>query len=317
MSGNSFGRHFIIHTFGESHGAALGAIVDGCPAGLDFDLSFLQSELDRRRPGTNQSVSSRQEPDQVEVLSGVFQGKTLGTPIALIVRNQDQRSADYDQIQNQPRPGHADDIWRQKYGHVDHRGGGRSSGRETVSRVLGGAVAKMVLQKIYPNLKFETRIIQMGPFQNPSETQIAEALEKAKAQGESFGAQIELRIQNPPPSLGQPVFHKLKSDLAGAMMSVGATTAIEFGAGTAAGFAKGTEFHRSNQAVYGGLRGGISTGEDIVMKITMKPTSSILDVAKQGRHDPCIGLRARPVFEAMAALVLVDHHLGLNQDQFR
>lgn len=339
MTANSFGQKFVLHTFGESHGVAMGAIIDGCPAGLKFDETFLQSELNRRRPGQSEVVSQRNEADQAEVLSGVFEGKTLGTPIAVMIRNQDARSKDYDKIKTLSRVGHADDLWLEKFGHQDHRGGGRSSGRETVARVIGGAVAKMLLLQVAPNMHIMAYVDQIGEFRlTPKEEndflnsnksiddytlrfpsrqhdEVVEELKKAQAEGESFGGSIKIVVQNSPKGLGQPVFHKLKSDLAAAIMSVGATTGFEIGSGFAAIHEKGTDFHQKDQTVYGGIRGGISTGEDILLRVAFKPTSSILDIAKKGRHDPCIVTRALPVLESMIALVLADHVLLSRTDQ--
>lgn len=345
MSANSFGENFRILSFGESHGNALGVVIDGCPAGVIFDDIFLRSELERRRPGlwaaTAQApVSERQEADQAEILSGVFEGKTLGTPIAIMVRNHDARPADYEALKNNPRAGHADDVWQQKFQHRDHRGGGRSSGRETVARVMGGAVAQMALRQIAPELRVRAFAFSIGPFQLTTEeretflssTQSADefqarfpsaravavqkGLQDIRAAHDSWGGIVEIVIQNVPAGWGQPVFHKLKSDLAAAMMSVGASSAFELGAGLHDRNITGQAFHREAASdVYGGIRGGISTGGVISFKVHFKPTSSILDVAKQGRHDPCIVIRALPVLEAMTALVLVDHALWARRDR--
>lgn len=318
MSANSFGSRFVITTFGESHGVALGVIIDGCPAGLAWDDKLLQANMQKRRPGTSQVVSGRQEADQYEVLSGVFEGQTLGTPIAMIVRNQDARSQDYATIKNSPRAGHADDVWRDKFGHSDHRGGGRSSGRETLCRVLAGSVAQMLVLKSAPQMLIQTQVIQIGKVSvqgPPYPDDINDMLKKAQQEGESFGGVIQIRIQNPPKGLGQPVFHKLKSDLASAFMSIGAVSAVELGAGVHSTVEKGTEFHhKSDSENYGGIRGGISTGEDIIFRVHVKPTSSLLDVAKKGRHDPFIGTRAVQVVESMAYLVLADHLLWAKTD---
>jgi chorismate synthase len=341
MSANSFGEIFKITSFGESHGAALGVVIDGCPAGVHFDLKLLQSCLNRRKPGTSTSVSQRQEPDQFEVLSGIFEQKTLGTPIAIMTRNLDARSEDYDKISKQSRHGHADEAWKSKFKHSDPRGGGRSSGRETVARVMAGAVAEMFIQATKSELKVLGFSTQIGEFKLSEQEAlqakklsraevdqfaarfpslansevVRESLEKARLQGQSYGGVAEFVIQNAPKNLGQPVFHKLKSDLAVAVMSLGATSAFEIGDGVHASQALGTEFHNLSQsAQYGGLRGGISTGEDIVIRAHFKPTSSILDVAKQGRHDPCIVTRAIPVIEAMIWLVLADHILWARKD---
>jgi len=320
-------------TFGESHGAALGAVIEGCPAGLKFDHELLQKELHRRRPGQSDVVTQRNESDRAEVLSGVFENKTLGTPIAVLIRNQDAKSNDYQNIKNEPRAGHADDVWHEKFGHNDYRGGGRSSGRETAARVIGGAIAQMLNQTLAPKMQVIAYADQIGEFRLTSKEetefinsnksiddyllrfpssqhdQVIELLRKAKDEGESFGGSIRLVIRNPLKGLGQPVFHKLKADLASAMMSVGATTGFEIGAGFSSVHQKGTDFHQNNQSVYGGIRGGISTGDEITMRVAFKPTSSILDVAKKGRHDPCIVTRAVPVLESMVHLVLADHIL--------
>ena len=317
MSANQFGNRFVVTTFGESHGVALGVVIDGCPAGVHFDLDLLKADLEKRRPGRLKTTSSRNELDVPEVLSGVFEKKTLGTPIAVIVRNTDQRSEDYDQIQNQARAGHADDVWKLKFGHSDHRGGGRSSGRETLCRVIAGSVAQMCLQQMFPSLKVKTQITQVGPLQVKADNaaEIEALLLNAKAQGESFGGIAQIEIEALPAGLGQPVFHKFKADLAAAMMSVGATQSVEIG-----DFADvsqpGTEFHSNqSQTQYGGIRGGISTGEKVIVQVVFKPTSSILDVAKKGRHDPCIVPRALPVLEAMARLVIMDHVLWQKTDR--
>lgn len=337
MSANSFGTRFVITTFGESHGTALGVVIDGCPANLKFDEALLLKELSRRRPGGN-LVSQRKEEDIPEILSGVFEGKTLGTPITIIVRNKDQKSQDYEQIKNAARAGHADDVWQQKFGHRDHRGGGRSSGRETVARVMAGAVAQMLCQQLAPGIKLKGYSAQVGNFILSSDERkniwnqdidsftarfpstqhekVSQLLSEAQTQGESYGGLAEIRIQGAPAGLGQPVFHKLKADLAAAYMGLGATTGVELGAGAEATQNKGTEFHKNSQSEnYGGIRGGISTGEEILFKVHFKPTSSILDVAKMGRHDPYIGTRAIPVLEAMTWLVLADHLLWQRSDR--
>lgn len=340
MSANSFGTKLILHSFGESHGVALGAVIEGCPAGLDFDFKLLQKELSRRRPGSEAWVTQRNESDEPEVLSGVFEGKTLGTPIAIIVRNKDAQSQDYENIKSTPRAGHADDMWKAKFHHSDHRGGGRSSGRETLCRVIGGAVARMLLKKMYPQLNILGFATQIGPFElsakdlqslpenqetldqfvarfpSVQHEEVKNLLVKAREEeGQSFGGVAEVRVKNMPQGLGQPVFHKLKSDLAQALMSVGAVTGFEIGEGFAATKALGTDFHKQNKNQYGGIRGGISTGEDLILKVAFKPTSSLLDVAKKGRHDPCIVPRAIPVLEAMVALVLADHALWAKTDR--
>ncbi len=345
MSANTFGQNFRLTSFGESHGGALGAVIDGCPAGVLFDEEFLKSELQRRRPGlwgeeSAAPVSARQESDAPEILSGVFEGRTLGTPIAMMVRNQDARSQDYDALKDNARAGHADDTWQVKFGHRDHRGGGRSSGRETVARVLGGAVAQMGLRQIAPLLKIRTYAGAIGNFQltqeerriflasaksgdefaarfpSPRAIDVAAGLREIQAAGDSWGGIAEVVVQGLPAGWGQPVFRKLKSDLAQASLSVGAASAFELGEGLHDPQLTGQNFHQNAQSAnYGGIRGGISTGEDITFRVHFKPTSSIMDVAKKGRHDPCIVIRAIPVIQAMTALVLIDHALWARTDR--
>lgn len=317
MSANSFGHLFKITTFGESHGAGLGVVVEGCPSGIPFNYELMLQNLERRRPGLTKGTSTRNESDKPEVLSGIYQGQTLGTPIALLVRNQDARSQDYKEIESQPRIGHADDVWKNKFGNADHRGGGRASGRETVARVMAGSIAQMFVQKMHPETTVKASVKKIGPIEtNWPNPQVVEFLEKAQAEGESYGGIAEVEISHPPLLLGQPVFHKLKSDLASACMSIGATTAFELGVGTEASEKPGSAFHHAADAEeYGGIRGGISTGETIKIKIHFKPTSSIMDVAKKGRHDPCIVPRALPVLESMAWLVLADHVLWKRLDK--
>jgi chorismate synthase len=332
MSANRFGQLFQITSFGESHGTALGVVIEGCPAGLDFNFSLLNQFLERRRPGGSAVVTGRQEADAPEILSGVYEGKTLGTPITIIVRNSDARSGDYEQIKSSPRAGHADDVWKEKFSHTDPRGGGRSSGRETVARVMGGAVAQMLVQANYPetqvwafprqigNLKTEDSDIQLGETCNLKTThkeKIDQMLLGLKSEGDSVGGIAEIWVPAPPKSLGQPVFHKLKADLSAAYMSIGATTGVELGGGFSLAEQRGTEVHTDKGAseVYGGIRGGLTTGEKLILRVAFKPTSSILDVAKKGRHDPCIVIRALPVLEAMTWLVLADHILWRRLDK--
>jgi chorismate synthase len=328
---NTFGNRLKMTSFGESHGAALGVLIDGCPSGLVFDMELLQSDLMRRRPGQSSQVSQRQEPDLPEVLSGIFENKTLGTPIAIMVRNKDSNSSEYDLIKNNPRNGHADDVWLEKFGHADHRGGGRTSGRETLSRVIGGSIAKMILKKSCPTFEAVSYVSQIGSLKlvekQDQETKgnVDSLLAKARQDGESYGGEVTVKLKNVPASLGQPVFHKLKADFASAVMSIGATSSFEIGAGIEAKSARGTQFHSSsdfsnsnfgnNSGKYGGIRGGISTGEEIVVRVGFKPTSSILDVSKKGRHDPCIAIRAACVVEAMLCFVLADHLLWKRTDQ--
>jgi chorismate synthase len=324
MSANRFGSLFQLTSFGESHGVAMGAIVEGCPSGVKFDEELLRSELLRRRPGRLKATSGREEEDQAEILSGVFEGKTLGTPIAILIRNQDARPQDYEEMKTEPRTGHADDVWKDKFSNVDHRGGGRSSGRETVSRVIGGAVAQMFLRQSVAGISIQSELSQIGPLQGAFQPEhldpaAEELLVAAKREGRSFGAKVQMRIENVPQGLGQPVFRKLKAELATALMGVGAVIAIEFGEGVEAAKAEGTQFHSeaagSETDRYGGIRGGISTGDPLQIHVTFKPPASVLDVAKKGRHDPCIAIRAIPVLEAMVWLVLADHLLWMRLDR--
>ena len=337
MKGNLFGRTFQLMTFGESHGPAMGAVIEGCPAGVNWRQDLLQRFLDRRRPGRDAISSARQEADQVEVLSGVFEGKTLGTPIAMVVRNQDARSVDYKAELLNMRRGHATDLWQKKFGHSDPRGSGRASGRETVSRVMGGSVARMLVEQIHPEIRVvaftesigpvaldadETRAayeaLQSDPWkvdQFPSRCpssgkngRIEKLLSAAKESGESYGGQVAIEIRGLPEGLGQPVFAKLKSSLADALFGVGATTALEIGAGFTSSGQIGKEFHAEDQS-YGGIRGGLSTGGPVSARVAFKPASSRGELSKQGRHDPCIVPRAVPVLEAMIWLVLADHVL--------
>lgn len=345
MSGNSFGKLFTVTTFGESHGPALGCIVDGCPPGLALTEADLQLDLDRRKPGTSQFTTQRREADEVRILSGVFEGKTTGTPIGLIIENTDQRSKDYSDIKDSFRPAHADYTYTHKYGTRDYRGGGRSSARETAMRVAAGAIAKKYLRE---RLGVEVRgyLSQLGPIKveqvdwsivnsNPffcpdadKIPQMEEYMEKLRKEGESIGAKITVVASSVPPGLGEPIFDRLDAELAHALMSINAVKGVEIGAGFAAIEQKGTQ-HRdemtpegflSNQA--GGILGGISTGQDIIAHIALKPTSSLrlpgrsinvqgepIEVITKGRHDPCVGIRATPIAEAMMALTLMDHYL--------
>lgn len=345
-SANTFGTLFSLHTFGESHGAALGCVVSGVPAGVVWDQGLLVSWLERRRPG-GAGTSARRELDTVEVLSGVFDGKTIGTPIAMITRNQDARPDDYKSLA--PRAGHADDVWQVKFGHRDPRGGGRSSGRETVSRVMGAAVAEMLSNSLAPQSHVfsflevlgphrasinQSRLLELNraavdayPARFPNEAlkqNIVAQLDALRERGESWGGVVCVVIKNPSSSLGQPVFRKFKSDLAQALLTIGAVNGVEFGSGFEAAQQNGTEFHGKQgfsesggytQSVYGGIRGGITTGETVVMRVSFKPTSSILDVAKRGRHDPCVAIRASVVCEAMVQIVLAEHLLWRRLDR--
>lgn len=327
---NTFGHVFKVHTFGESHGPSMGLVIDGCPSGLKIDELKITKYLDRRRPGQNEFVTARNESDKFRILSGIYESKTLGTPIAVDILNQDQQSKDYADLK--PRKGHADQAWVDKFDHVDLRGGGRSSGRETVCRVFAGSIARQALEVLNPELKIYVWIDSVGPIKNksqfrefknqfdnylgiksplgfPDESQqddLMEMLKEAKSIGESYGGVIKVKIKNPKSGLGQPVFSKLKSDLASALFSIGATQGVILGEPDV--HLRGTEFHKLDHP-YGGIQGGISTGQDIELDVLFKPTSSILDVAKAGRHDPCIMPRALVVVESMIAIVLLDHLL--------
>jgi chorismate synthase len=345
MSGNTLGRLFCVTSFGESHGPAIGCVVDGCPPGLALAEADIQQELDRRRPGTSRHVTQRREPDTVEILSGVFEGRTTGTPIALLIRNQDQRSKDYGNIAETFRPGHADYTYWQKYGIRDYRGGGRQSARETAVRVAAGAIAKKWLHERHgveirgymsqlgPNrIAFKSwDAIHANPFFSPDPDIVPELeafMDRLRKSGDSCGARITAVAQGVPVGWGEPVYDKLDAEIAYAMMSINAVKGVEIGAGFRAVEQQGTEHSdemtpegfASNNA--GGILGGISTGQDIVVSIAIKPTSSIrLDrrsidktgkpvvVNTHGRHDPCVGIRATPIAEAMLALVLMDHAL--------
>ncbi|MCA8973585.1 MAG: chorismate synthase [Planctomycetes bacterium] len=320
MASNSFGDLFRITTFGESHGPALGVVIDGCPAGVALDEAGFLPELARRRPGQSAVTTARRESDTPVILSGVFEGRTTGMPIAVTVRNEGQRSQDYEALRHSPRPGHADETYAAKYGHRDHRGGGRSSGRETVARVLAGVVARKLLPA-------EVRIIghalQIGPHraatfdaaqieQNPvrcADAEVAAAMvdyvTRLRDEHDSSGGLIEIIVQNPPPRLGEPVFDKLKARLAGAIMSVGAVTGFAYGAGFATAAMRGRDYV-TDRGNFGGILGGISSGEDLRLLASVKPSTSIGAVAAAGRHDPCIVPRVIPVLEAMVAIALAD-----------
>ncbi len=321
---NTYGRLFKMTSFGESHGEGLGVVIDGMPSGIDFNESILSDFLARRRPG-GELVSSRKELDAPQILSGVVDGKTLGTPISCIFKNVDARSKDYQDLES--RRGHADATWKEKYENVDLRGGGRSSGRETLARVVAGAFAKMAIIEEFPDLDvkavtqsifkfednrytdeifFKTPKTQLGFLSSELSGAVAESILKAKAEGESFGGKIEVRVKNPVASLGQPVFGKIKSKLAEAVMSVGAVKSFSLGDDVDFTKVAGKEFHSMDSAVYGGVLGGITTGETLQFFAEVKPTSSILDVAKVGRHDPCIVPRVLVVLESMVWVVLMD-----------
>lgn len=321
---NTYGQLFRVTTFGESHGEGLGVVIDGCPSKVPFNKAVLDDFLSRRRPGGS-FVSARKERDAPEILSGVFEDKTLGSPISCLFRNTDAKSEDYKDLKD--RRGHADSVWKDKFGHVDSRGGGRSSGRETLSRVVGGAFAKMALLESLPNLdvkavtksiyKFEEKKFTDEEFFGLDKTQLGflsadlskdveSQLLKAKAEGESYGGFVEVRVKNPPASLGQPVFGKIKSRLAEAALSIGAVQSFTLGETVDFTKVTGQDFHKMDVAVYGGILGGVTTGDTISFQVGVKPTSSILDVAKAGRHDPCIIPRMLVVLESMVWMVLMD-----------
>lgn len=353
MSGNTFGKLFSVTSFGESHGPAIGCVVDGCPPGLAIDVSEIQAELERRRPGKSRHTTQRRETDEVRILSGVFEGQTTGTPIALVIENVDQRSKDYSKIKDVFRPAHADYTYRQKYGTRDYRGGGRASARETAVRVAAGSIAKKLLQErlgitvrgylaqlgpLTPSA-FAWSEVDNNPFFSPDAEHVAELetfMDQLRKAGDSIGARVNVVAQGLPPGLGEPVFDRLDADLAHGLMSINAVKGVEIGAGFAAVEQRGTQ-HRdeitpdgflSNHA--GGVLGGISSGQDILVSIALKPTSSLrlpgrsvdihgdsIEVVTHGRHDPCVGIRATPIAEAMVALVLADHwlrHRGQNAD---
>ncbi|MEE4379249.1 MAG: chorismate synthase [Candidatus Competibacteraceae bacterium] len=353
MAGNSFGKLFTVTTFGESHGPALGAIVDGCPPGIPLAEADIQAQLERRRPGKSRHTTQRREPDQVKILSGVFEGLTTGVPIGLLIENVDQKSKDYGNIMDRFRPGHADYTYQQKYGIRDYRGGGRSSARETALRVAAGTIARKVLQDRH-GVEINGYLSQLGPIRpekiiwdtvddnpffcpDPDKVVELEAfMDALRKSGDSIGARVTVVAKGVPPGWGEPVFDRLDADLAHALMSINAVKGVEIGAGFASVEQRGTE-HRdemtpqgflSNNA--GGILGGISTGQDIVVSIALKPTSSIrlpgrsvnmqgeaVEVVTKGRHDPCVGIRATPIAEAMMAIVLLDHllrHRAQNQD---
>ncbi|MCC6206915.1 MAG: chorismate synthase [Gammaproteobacteria bacterium] len=353
MSGNSIGKLFTVTTFGESHGPALGCIVDGCPPGLELSEQDLQHDLDRRKPGQSRHVTQRREDDLAQILSGVFEGRTTGAPIGLLIQNQDQRSKDYSEIMDRFRPGHADYTYQQKYGLRDYRGGGRSSARETAMRVAAGAIAKKCLRTRYgieirgylaqlgpiSPARFDWEEVERNPFFCPDADKVAEMeafMDALRKSGDSIGARINVVASGVMPGLGEPVFDRLDADIAHALMSINAVKGVEIGAGFASIEQRGTE-HRdeitpagflSNNA--GGILGGISSGQDIVASIALKPTSSIrlpgrtvnlhgdpVEVETKGRHDPCVGIRATPIAEAMLAIVLMDHalrHRAQNMD---
>ncbi|QUJ68190.1 chorismate synthase [Photobacterium sp. GJ3] len=345
MAGNTIGQVFRVTTFGESHGVALGCIVDGCPPGLDLTEADMQHDLDRRRPGTSKYTTQRREPDEVKILAGVFEGKTTGTSIGLMIENTDQRSKDYSNIKDLFRPGHADYTYEQKYGIRDYRGGGRSSARETAMRVAAGAIAKKYLKQVH-GIEVRAYLSQMGDvtidkvdwaqveqnaFFCPDASKVEaldELIRKLKKEGDSIGAKLTVVAENVPVGLGEPVFDRLDAEIAHALMGINAVKGVEIGDGFDVVQQRGSE-HRdamtpegftSNHA--GGILGGISSGQDIVAHLALKPTSSITvpgetinkqgesaEVITRGRHDPCVGIRAVPIAEAMVAIVLMDHLL--------
>ena len=326
MRGNSFGKMFSLATFGESHGPAMGVVLDGVPAGLKVSLEDLQRELDRRAPGKISGTTNRMEEDKAVILSGVFEGKTLGSPIAVIVHNTNQKSSDYDQLKTEHRPGHADKTTILKYGIRDHRGGGRSSGRETLSRVIGGYFAGLII----PAVKIKAYISLLGPFESKKiledtesdlspysfpdtskNEEIKNYLEDLKAKGESTGGQVRIIVDHCPVGLGEPAFDKLKADLAKGLLSIGAVVSFSYGLGEEMAWLPGSVVSSSANA-FGGMEGGISNGERMLMTITFKPTSTVGERSKEGRHDPCIIPRAIPVVEAMVRIVLADHFLRQN-----
>lgn len=355
MSGNSIGKLFSVSSFGESHGPAIGCVIDGCPPGLAITEAEIQAELDRRKPGTSRHVTQRREPDTVEILSGVFEGVTTGTPIALLIRNQDQRSKDYSNIANTFRPGHADYGYWQKYGIRDYRGGGRSSARETAVRVAAGAVARKWLNERF-GIVIRAFMSQLGPIEIPFRSwddidvegnaffapnkdilpELEAYMDELRKSGDSIGARIDVVASGVPVGWGEPVYDRLDADIAYAMMNINAVKGVEIGAGFDCVAQRGTEHSDemspegflSNEA--GGVLGGISTGQDIMASVAIKPTSSIrldrqsidlegnpVTVNTHGRHDPCVGIRATPIVESMLAIVLMDHalrHRGQNAD---
>ncbi len=305
---NSFGNLFRWTTFGESHGDAMGVIIDGCPAGLEFDLNLLNQNLKKRRPG-QVGTTDRAESDSPEILSGVFQGKTLGTPIAVVVRNSNARSQDYEEVRTQPRIGHADDMWSGKFDSWDHRGGGRASARETLNWVVAGSVAEMFCRSESQMVTVESQLLSVAgeSVSGLDDKNLLGRLESAKQEGESFGAIVGLTINHPPAFLGEPIFLKAKSEWARAFMLINACCGVELGHGFPLADRTGSQVHGEGDSdVYGGIRGGMTTGESIRFQLAFKPTASILDVAKKGRHDPCVAMRALPVVEAMAWNVLAD-----------
>jgi chorismate synthase len=345
MSGNTIGKLFTVTTFGESHGPAIGAIVDGCPPGMELSAADIQPDMDRRRPGTSRHHSPRREPDEVKILSGLFEGVTTGTPIGLLVENTNQKTKDYSDIQDKFRPGHADYTYQQKYGIRDYRGGGRSSARETAMRVAAGAIAKKYLREKV-GIEIYGYLARMGPiclavpeFGAPNDNpffcadagkidELEAYMDALRKEGNSIGARINVIARGMPPGLGEPIFDRLEADLAHGLMSINAVKGVEIGDGFRVVEQKGTE-HRDEMTPHGfksnssgGVLGGISSGQDVLASIALKPTSSIrlpgdtvdkagdpAEIITKGRHDPCVGLRATPIAEAMVAITLLDHYL--------
>ena len=353
MSGNTYGKLFTVTSFGESHGPAIGCIVDGCPPGMELSETDIQGDLDRRKPGTSRHTTQRREADEVQILSGVFEGKTTGTPIALMIQNTDQRSKDYSDIMDRFRPGHADYTYYKKFGFRDYRGGGRSSARETAMRVAAGGIAKKYLQERYGieirgylsqlgPIKVETidwNVINTNPFFSPDESKVVEMeeyMDALRKEGESVGAKITTVATGVPPGLGEPIFDRLDAEIAHSMMSINAAKGVEIGAGFESITQKGS-VHRDEITLEGfdgnnagGILGGISSGQDIIIHTAFKPTSSLripgktvnldgetVEVITKGRHDPCVGIRATPICEAQLAMTLMDQilrHRAQNMD---
>ncbi|MCY4644631.1 MAG: chorismate synthase [Bacteriovoracales bacterium] len=328
MRGNTFGKMLSMTSFGESHGPAMGVVVDGIPAGIPLSPTDLQKELDRRSPGKSAGTSSRKEEDGAEILSGVFEGKTLGTPLCIVIKNKDQRSRDYDPLKETFRPGHADLTTLLKYGHRDHRGGGRSSGRETISRVIGGYLASLIL----PKLNVWASIIKMGPFKtkpplkrpslgpyqfaDPSQEENIEAfLLDLKEKGDSVGGIVSIKAENVPMGLGEPCFDKLKADLGKALLSVGAVAGFSYGLGESFSDLTGKELSE-RPPHFGGMEGGISNGETLELQVVFKPPATVGEAAQKGRHDPCIMPRACVVLESMVKFVIADHYLRQKAYEF-
>ena len=347
MAGNSFGNLFKISTFGESHGEAIGGVIDGCPSGIELDFDAIQNELDRRKPGQSKIVTQRKEPDSVRFLSGIFEGKTTGTPIGFVIENTNQKSHDYSHIKDVYRPSHADYVYDKKYGHRDYRGGGRSSARETASRVVAGAIAKQLLSEIKINAYVSSvgDIFLKKPYQDldldnaennivrcPDDTvaeQMIARIQEIRKQGDTIGGTVTCVIKNAPIGLGEPVFDKLHAELGKAMLSINAVKGFEYGSGFCGANMKGSEHNdlfnedgTTKTNLSGGIQGGISNGMDIYFRVAFKPVATIMqsqetidskgnkaEMLGKGRHDPCVVPRAVPIVEAMAALVLADYHL--------